>query len=110
MTRQESEEISMSATFPCKVRTSLLGSHKRNWPLIVLVPAFALMFVGGVDANNGARDPGVRSGPPGAGTPIAGLSAGQLAFFNAGLTNFGTIDSVSGTIPNTGNGLGPRYN
>jgi CxxC motif-containing protein (DUF1111 family) len=52
----------------------------------------------------------VRSGPPGAGTPIAGLSTNQLAFFSAGLTNFEVIDSVSGTISNTGNGLGPRFN
>jgi|HubBroStandDraft_5_1064220.scaffolds.fasta_scaffold01627_3 CxxC motif-containing protein (DUF1111 family) len=86
------------------------SAHKRPWFVLALVPALMLMFVGGVEANNGAHDPGVRSGPPGAGTPIAGLSTNQLAFFSAGLTNFEVIDSVSGTISNTGNGLGPRFN
>lgn len=85
-------------------------ARKGPWFVLTLIPALTLLFVGGVEANNGAHDPGVRSGPPGAGTPIAGLSSDQLAFFNAGLINFEAIDSVSGTISNTGNGLGPRYN
>jgi CxxC motif-containing protein (DUF1111 family) len=95
----------MPIMFPAKY-----SAHKRPWFVLALVPALMLMFVGGADANNGAHDPGVRSGPPGAGTPIAGLSTNQLAFFSAGLTNFEVIDSVSGTISNTGNGLGPRFN
>jgi CxxC motif-containing protein (DUF1111 family) len=95
----------MPIMFPAKY-----SAHKRPWFVLALVPALMLMFVGGVEANNGAHDPGVRSGPPGAGTPIAGLSTNQLAFFSAGLTNFEVIDSVSGTISNTGNGLGPRFN
>jgi CxxC motif-containing protein (DUF1111 family) len=60
--------------------------------------------------NNRASDPGVRNGPSGAGTPIAGLTANQLAFFSAGMAEFEEIDSVSGTIANTGKGLGPRFN
>jgi len=75
-----------------------------------LVPALVLMLVGGVQGSSGAHDPGVRGGAPGAGTPIAGLTTDQLAFFNAGVTNFEEIDSVTGSIGNTGNGLGPRYN
>ena len=61
-------------------------------------------------AHGNASDPGVRSGPPGAGSPIAGLTQNQLAFFSAGQTNFVQTDSVTGSIPNTGNGLGPRFN
>jgi CxxC motif-containing protein (DUF1111 family) len=57
-----------------------------------------------------ATDPGVRGGPPGAGSPIAGLTQNQLAFFSAGQTNFLQVDSVTGSIQNTGNGLGPRFN
>jgi len=80
----------------------------------LLLPALILMLVGGVEGapwnNNQASDPGVRGGAPGAGSPIAGLTAGQLAFFAAGQTNFAEVDSVTGTITNTGNGLGPRYN
>src|SRR5579871_3598798 len=72
--------------------------------------AMIVMFVGGLEGAPGARDPGVRGGPPGAGGPIAGLTANQLAFFNAGLNNFQEIASVTGRIPNTGIGLGPRFN
>lgn len=52
----------------------------------------------------------MRGGAAGAGTPVAGLSSNQLAFFNAGLTNFELIDSVTGSIGGTGSGLGPRFN
>jgi CxxC motif-containing protein (DUF1111 family) len=52
----------------------------------------------------------VRGGSPGAGTPIGGLTGNQLAFFSASLTTFEEIDSVTGTIANTGSGLGPRFN
>jgi CxxC motif-containing protein (DUF1111 family) len=51
-----------------------------------------------------ATDPGVRGGPAGAGGPLAGLSAAQLAFFNASETNrFEEVDDVPG-------GLGPFFN
>jgi len=100
----------MSEKFYAKVRTSMKRSHKRHWSTIALFPALVFLVVGGVQANNGAHDPGVRGGAPGAGTPIAGLTTSELAFFNAGLTNFEEIDSVTGSVPNTGNGLGPRFN
>jgi CxxC motif-containing protein (DUF1111 family) len=58
----------------------------------------------------GAVDPGVRGGAPSAGAPLPGLTPGQAAMFNAGAEAFGEIDSVSGTIPNTGSGLGPTFN
>ncbi len=50
-------------------------------------------------------DPGIRSGPPGAGQPFAtGLSAGDLAFFNnLGVPEFTDVESVA-------DGLGPRFN
>ena len=79
----------------------------------LLFSALVFMAAGGLEgapSNNRASDPGVRGGPPGAGSPIAGLTANQLAFFNAGLTNFAEIDSVTGTVPDTGAGLGPRFN
>ena len=57
-----------------------------------------------------AHDPGVRGGSADAGGPIAGLTAAELAFFNAGQDAFLEVDSVSGTIPNTGSGLGPLFN
>jgi CxxC motif-containing protein (DUF1111 family) len=58
-----------------------------------------------------AKDPGVRTGTPGAGAPLPTLSADQLAFFQDGLSRFVAIDSVSGTIAGeTDSGLGPTFN
>ncbi len=50
-----------------------------------------------------ARDPGVRTGPPGAGGPLFGLTASQLAFFNAGLADFAETEVAA-------EGLGPTMN
>src|SRR5215510_1284 len=53
-----------------------------------------------------ARDPGVRSDPPGvvsAGGPITGLTGRQLVFFAAGKDEFEEVDVVD-------EGLGPRMN
>ena len=55
-------------------------------------------------------DPGVRGGFSGGGGPLPGLTADELTLFNQGLDVFLEIDSVSGAIPNTGGGLGPRFN
>ena len=56
-------------------------------------------------------DPGVRGGPPGAGGPLGGMSTDYQNFFNAALTRFQEVDSVSGSITNEkGSGLGPRFN
>ena len=50
-----------------------------------------------------ARDPGVRGGPPGAGGPLPGLTAGEAAFFALGKEDFEEAEGV-------GDGLGPRFN
>lgn len=56
-------------------------------------------------------DPGPRGGPPSAGQPLPGLTAGELAYFTEGLSRFNEVDSVTGTQPGaTGTGLGPRFN
>ena len=107
-----------------KAKAPPAGAHsssQRKLSLVIVLPAIIFMFVAGLRAapenggigtlnSGGAHDPGVRGGAPGAGSPIAGLTSNQLAFFNAGLANFNEVDSVSGTIPNTGSGLGPRFN
>ena len=80
---------------------------------VLALPVLTLTVVVGMQGASGphgATDPGVRSGASGAGTPIAGLTTNQLSFFSSGLTDFLEIDSVSGTIGNTGTGLGPRFN
>ena len=62
------------------------------------------------EAQITATDPGVRGGPAGAGTAIPRLTDHQKAFYLAGLDEFLQIDSVKGTVANTGAGLGPRFN
>ena len=49
-------------------------------------------------------DPGPRGGAAGAGTPIPGLTAGELDFFtNHGVPQFSQVEAVA-------DGLGPRFN
>ena len=50
-----------------------------------------------------ATDPGVRAGAPAAGGPLAGLTANQLEYFNAGAVEFTAAESIA-------EGLGPRMN
>jgi CxxC motif-containing protein (DUF1111 family) len=50
-----------------------------------------------------ATDPGVRAGAPSVGGPLAGLTANQLEYFNAGKAEFAAPETVA-------EGLGPRMN
>lgn len=61
-------------------------------------------------AESQAVDPGPRGGPPGAGGPLPGLGRFNLQLFAAGQAALEQVDSVQGTIPDTGLGLGPRFN
>lgn len=68
------------------------------------VLALALVGLAGApDAQMRARDPGPRTGSPDAGNPLPGLTAGQLAMFQAGKDDFEEVEGV-------GDGLGPRFN
>jgi CxxC motif-containing protein (DUF1111 family) len=53
--------------------------------------------------SSGATDPGVRGGPPGAGGPIGGLTAAEMAFFTAAQARFQVVETVPA-------GLGPGFN
>jgi CxxC motif-containing protein (DUF1111 family) len=53
--------------------------------------------------SSGPRDPGVRGGPAGAGDPLPGLSANEIAFFELGKADFNEAEEVD-------EGLGPRMN
>jgi CxxC motif-containing protein (DUF1111 family) len=59
--------------------------------------------VGVAHAAFRASDPGVRGGDPGAGAPLHGLKAGQLALFHAGKQAFEQVEGVA-------DGIGPRFN
>ena len=75
-----------------------------NIKLVVAGVLLAVAAAGAAGAQQFvARDPGVRGGPAGAGAPLAGLTASQQAFFDAGSGEFQEIDGI-------GEGLGPRFN
>src|SRR5215469_5017255 len=57
-----------------------------------------------------ATDPGPRGGSPAAGGPLSGLMQKDLDLFHAGQESIQEIDSVTGSVPDTGLGLGPRFN
>src|SRR5262245_45625355 len=78
--------------------------------LALLGLAIAPTLAGAQSFTGGPRDPGVRGGAAGAGAPLSGLTAKENAFFQAGLEAFEDVNSVTGTIPNTEGGLGPRFN
>jgi CxxC motif-containing protein (DUF1111 family) len=52
-------------------------------------------------------DPGVRGGRAGAGGPLKGLTADEMAFFQDGQARFTDVEAVTG---GANNGLGPRFN
>src|SRR5580658_6266368 len=56
--------------------------------------------------KSGPVDPGVRSGPAAAGTPLKGLTTDETAFFQDGRNRFAEIEVVAG---GSNNGLGPRF-
>ncbi len=68
---------------------------------------FLLAFVFAVQGQNAARDPGPRTGPPGAGNFITGLTSSQQAYFADGQRRFQEVETVQN---GANNGLGPTFN
>jgi CxxC motif-containing protein (DUF1111 family) len=69
----------------------------------VLAAGLLVGSAGVLEAQNRARDPGLRGGAPGAGGPIAGLTEYQRELFTLGLEDFSEAEDVA-------DGLGPRMN
>src|SRR5262249_59127512 len=57
-----------------------------------------------------ATDPGPRGGSPAAGGPLSGLMPKGLDLFHAAQESIQKIRSVTGSVPDTGFGLAPRFN
>jgi CxxC motif-containing protein (DUF1111 family) len=55
-------------------------------------------------------DPGPRVGAAGAGGPLPGLTNAELIIFTSAIESFSEAQSVTGTVPGTEAGLGPRFN
>src|SRR5216117_697727 len=80
-----------------------------RWPACA-VSVLVLSLAIGAGMQLGPVDPGVRGGAAGAGGVIAGLTIKEGKFFDVGLDAFVEVQSVQGTIPDTEEGLGPRFN
>jgi CxxC motif-containing protein (DUF1111 family) len=73
-------------------------------PSCKLFTFLALASVAALELHAQPKDPGIRSGPPGAGRPIDGLTAGELDYFtHHALPEFAQVEDVA-------DGLGPRFN
>jgi len=68
---------------------------------------FFLAFVFAVQGQNTARDPGPRTGSPGAGSFIGGLTSSQQSYYADGQARFQNVESVQN---GKNNGLGPTFN
>lgn len=94
----------------------------------VRVCVTAALMLAGAGLSLAQKDPGVRQGPPGAGTPLKGLTPIEMSMFNEGLNRALQLEGVcdgcsdltlgSATDPAKGNlvtqtnssGLGVRFN
>jgi CxxC motif-containing protein (DUF1111 family) len=76
----------------------------------MLLCAFAFVFAAVVMAANDPTDPGPRAGNAGAGGAMANLTVKEAKFFDAGLDEFEEVQSVTGSVAGTEEGLGPRFN
>ena len=77
-------------------------SHAK-WRLAVVVLVAVFFGLSEGPYASGARDPGVRGGPAGAGGAIAGLTADEYRMFTDGLADFSEEEEVA-------DGVGPRFN
>jgi CxxC motif-containing protein (DUF1111 family) len=91
----------------------IFGKPGRVLPFAIILLLIAGSFSDEVLSQGtrfGARDPGVRSGSPGAGAMLSGLTALEQQTFGVGREAFQEVASVQGTVPDTEAGLGPRFN
>jgi CxxC motif-containing protein (DUF1111 family) len=71
----------------------------------LLIFLLASVFI--LQGQNTAKDPGPRTGAPGAGNFIAGLTSSQQTYFTDGQTRFQEVETVQN---GKNNGLGPTFN
>src|SRR5262249_27777340 len=87
--------------------TSFEWNRISGWLRIVSIAGLLAFFSQTVLAQT---DPGPRGGAAGAGARVAGLTVKEGKFFDSGLDAFTEVASVTGSVPGTEEGLGPRFN
>src|SRR5262245_42218703 len=84
-----------------------MGKGVRNrsisWLLVLGFVSLVALQVTITSQSPAAKDPGVRTGDPGAGAPLPGLTAQQNEYFVAGKEDFEEAEEVE-------DGIGPRMN
>jgi CxxC motif-containing protein (DUF1111 family) len=71
---------------------------------LAVIAALVVLGTANLQANNPkAKDPGVRSGAPGAGSPFTDLTSEEHEMFEVGLEDFSEEEDVH-------DGIGPRFN
>ncbi len=83
-----------------------------RWISVVMVFLITAPFLTSQTDRFGSQpvDPGVRSGPVGAGEPLPLLSTGQLQMFTRGKDAFEEVNAVVNPPAGEDAGLGPRFN
>ncbi len=84
-----------------------LGRIARNLCGGILAVVLATSVCTLAQSKSAPVDPGVRGGAAGAGAPLKGLTADEIAFFNDGMARFAEVEVVQ---KGANNGLGPRFN
>jgi hypothetical protein len=90
-----------------RVIVMTLGRIARNVSGGIVAVALTTCFCTLAQTRSGPVDPGVRGGPAGAGAPLKGLTADEIAFFQDGQARFAEVEVVA---KGSNNGLGPRFN
>jgi len=97
--------VVLGVSFSDEVLSQIGRSGARN-PGVRPGAAFGSGQTGGFAAS----DPGVRPGAASAGSMLPDLSGLEQQLFAVGQDAFEEVESVQGTVPDTDDGLGPRFN
>jgi CxxC motif-containing protein (DUF1111 family) len=76
----------------------------------IAIGGWLMLVPPGLSEGRRAKDPGVRVGDPAAGEPLAGLTTGQLAYFEQGKEAFDEDAFVQNPPEDADAGLGPGFN
>jgi CxxC motif-containing protein (DUF1111 family) len=97
---------------PSSHMAHIIGQRKpgfRRSLILISLSSIILLLASGLvlQGQNGAQDPGPRTGTPGVGQPIPGLDGTLTSYFQDGQSRFQEVEAVTGSEQS---GLGPTFN